>query len=122
MANWASLEAMVNSTITQVFGEPEPVLYQFIVNDVAAGDPVPITVLRRRREHDESDAVANVEEISVDPAQLPQAPQRGDLVTAWGSQFVVATPRQPDPYGFIELTLIMQATPLPNAPAPPPAQ
>jgi hypothetical protein len=50
-----------------------------------------------------------VEEIEVNPMDLPDAPpQRGDSVTAWGATFTVTTVRQPDPYGMVHLTLTMQ--------------
>ena len=55
------------------------------------------------------EALANVEEISVNPSDLISFPQRGDWVTAWGSQFVVTTVRQPDPYGLVELSLMARA-------------
>jgi hypothetical protein len=32
-------------------------------------------------------------------------------VTAWGSQFVVTTVRQPDPYGLVELALMARQIP-----------
>ena len=68
-----------------------------------------ITAVRHTREREESGARANVEEISVNPADLPSFPQRGDWVTAWGSQFVVTTVRQPYPYGMVELSLMVRA-------------
>jgi hypothetical protein len=50
-----------------------------------------------------------VEAISVNPADLPSFPQRGDWVTAWGFQFAVATVRQPDPYGMAQISLTLRA-------------
>ena len=76
---------------------------------VQGGPPMTITAIRRPRAPAESGAVANVEEISVNPADLPAPPQRGDWVRAWGYQFVVATTRQPDPYGLVDLTLMVRA-------------
>jgi hypothetical protein len=76
---------------------------------VATGNPVAITIIRHARVREEAGALANVEEIAVNPADLPRFPQRGDWVTAWGSQFVVATTRQPDPYGLVELALVLRA-------------
>ena len=73
------------------------------------GSPLTITVVRRLRERMEAGAVASVEEIEVNPIDLPNAPpQRGDSVTAWGATFTVTTVRQPDPYGMVHLTLTMQ--------------
>jgi hypothetical protein len=109
MADWPSLEAMLNLAIAQTFGDPQPAVYQAVVNGAAAGDPVSITVLRRLREREEAGSVASVEEISVNPADLPNFPRRGDWVTAWGTQFVVATVRQPDPYGMVQLSLTVRA-------------
>jgi hypothetical protein len=51
---------------------------------------------------------ASVEEIDVNPTDLPVLPARGDIVEAWGAVFTVTTVRQPDPYGMIHLTLTMQ--------------
>jgi hypothetical protein len=53
--------------------------------------------------------LANLEEISVNPADVSAVPRRGDQVTAWGSQFVVASVRQPDPYGMVQLTLMVRS-------------
>ena len=69
-----------------------------------------ITAIRHVRVREESGALANVEEISVNPADLPNFPQRGDWVTAWGSQFVVTTVRQPDPYGVWSSLSLMVAS------------
>jgi hypothetical protein len=114
MCDWPSIDAAANGVMQDAFGEP--VLYQS-----GSSDPITITAIRHTRVREESGAAASTEEISVNPADLPNFPQRGDVVTAWGSQFVVMTARQPDPYGLVEITLTMRATPLPNAPAPPPA-
>ena len=76
---------------------------------MAVGDPVTITAIRHARVREESGALANIEEISVSASALASFPQRGDWVTAWGSQFVVTTVRQPDPYGLVELSLTARA-------------
>lgn len=86
----------------------EPVVYQAMQAGQASGDPATITVIRRIRERAESGAVASVEEIELNPVDLPNAPQRGDTVAAWGAQFTVTTVRQPDPYGMVHLTLTLQ--------------
>ena len=112
MSDWASIDAAVNTIMLQTFGEP--VVYQPVQAGQAAGDPVTINAIRHVRVRDESGALANVEEISVNPADLPSFPQRGDWVTAWGSQFVVGLVRQPDPYGLVELSLTMRAGQTPN--------
>ena len=45
----------------------------------------------------------------MNPPIFANPPQPGDWVTAWGSQFVVTTVRQPDPYGMIDLALLQRA-------------
>jgi hypothetical protein len=113
MSDWPTIDAAANAVMQQVFGEP--VAYQSVQAGAPLGDPATITAIRHARLREESGALANVEEISVNPSDLANYPQRGDWVTAWGSQFVVATVRQPDPYGFVELSLMMRAGPNPNA-------
>ena len=65
-----------------------------------------ITIVRHVRVREEAGTVGNAEEISVNPADLPAPPQRGDWVTAWGQPFAVSSVRQPDPYGLYHLALI----------------
>jgi hypothetical protein len=103
MSDWPTIDAAVNAIMQQAFGEP--VVYQSLQAGVAMGDPVTITAIRHARVQAESGSVANAEEISVNPADLPNFPQRGDWVTAWGLQFVVGSVRQPDPYGLVQLSL-----------------
>jgi len=107
MSTWITIDAAVNATMQQTFGEP--VLYQPAHAGEAVGDPVTITAIRHARVREESGALANVEGISVNPSDLANFPQRGDWVTAWGSQFAVTTVRQPDPYGLVELSLMARA-------------
>ena len=107
MSDWPTIDASVNAIMQQTFGEP--VVYQSVQTGVALGDPVAITAIRHARVREESGALANVEEISVNPSDLASFPQRGDWVTAWGSEFVVTTVRQPDPYGMVELSLMARA-------------
>jgi len=106
MCDWASIEAAGNLAMLQAFGDPEPAVYQSVVNGVPTGDPKEITIVRHARVQEEAGAVSNVEEISVNPLDLPAPPQRGDWVTAWGQQFAVSSLRQPDPYGLYHLALI----------------
>jgi hypothetical protein len=106
-ADWSTLGADVNAIMQETFGEP--VAYQSVQAGVALGDSVTITAIRHARVREESGAMANVEEISVNPGDIPNFPQRGDWVTAWGSQFVVTSVRQPDPYGMVELSLMARA-------------
>ena len=103
MSDWPTLGAAVNGIMQNAFGEP--VVYQPVQGGFAAGDPLTVNAIRHIRVKEESGARASVEEISVNPADFPNLPQPGDWVTAWGSQFVVRTVRQPDPYGLIELSL-----------------
>ena len=112
MADWPTIDAAVNATMQQTFGES--VLYQPAQAGAAVGDPVTITAIRHARVREESGAPANVEGISVNPSDLANFPQRGDWVTAWGSQFVVTTVRQPDPYGLVEVSLMARAGQNPN--------
>jgi hypothetical protein len=107
MSNWAALDQAANAVMQSTFGEP--VLYQPVVNGEASGPAVTIIVIRHARVREESGLLANTEEISVNPADLPNFPQRGDWITAWGSQFVVTVVRQPDPYGMVQLTAIVRA-------------
>jgi hypothetical protein len=113
MSDWPTIDAAANAVMQQTFGEL--VVYQAVQAGMAAGDAVTITAIRHARVREESGALANVEEISVNPSDLANYPQRGDWVTAWGSQFVVTSVRQPDPYGMVELSLMMRAGPSPNA-------
>ena len=107
MSDWFAISADVNSILQNAFGEP--VVYQPMQAGKPVGSPLTITVVRRLRERMEAGAVASVEEIEVNPVDLPDAPpQRGDTVTAWGATFTVTTVRQPDPYGMVHLTLTMQ--------------
>jgi len=112
MCDWHTIDAATNAVMQQTFGEP--VVYQPVQGGAAVGDPVTITAIRHARVREESGALANVEEISVNPSDLASFPQRGDWVTAWGSQFVVTTVRQPDPYGLVELSLMARAGQNPN--------
>ena len=107
MSDWPTIDAAANAVMQQAFGEP--VVYQSAQAGVAVGDPVTIAAIRHARVREESGALASVEEISVNPSDLASFPQRGDWVTAWKSQFVVTTVRQPDPYGLVELSLMARA-------------
>jgi hypothetical protein len=107
MPDWSTINAAVNAIMQETFGEP--VVYQSALAGMAVGDPITITAIRHLRERAESGAVAKVEEISINPADLPNFPQPGDWVTAWGLQFVVGPVRQPDPYGMVVLSLTLRA-------------
>jgi hypothetical protein len=106
MSSWSTNSANANLIMQNRFGEP--VVYQAMRGGQPAGSPATITIVRRIRERMEAGAVASVEEIEVNPVDLPNPPQRGDTVAAWGAQFSVTTVRQPDPYGMIHLTLTLQ--------------
>jgi hypothetical protein len=107
MPNWPGIEAFADGVMLQTFGEP--VVYQPVEAGLPVGAPVTITIIRHARVREESGPLANIEEISVNPADLSAFPQRGDQVTAWGSQFVVSSVRQPDPYGMVALALMQRA-------------
>jgi hypothetical protein len=113
MSNWATIDAAATAVMQQAFGEP--VVYQSVQANAAVGDPLTVSAIRHARVREESGALANIEEISVNPSDLANYPQRGDWVTAWGSQFVVTSVRQPDPYGMVELSLMLRAGPNSNA-------
>jgi hypothetical protein len=106
MSDWFAISADVNSILQNAFGEP--VVYQPMQAGKPVGSPLTITVVRRLRERMEAGAVASMEEVEINPADLPNTPLRGDAVTAWESQFVVSTVRQPDPYGMVHVTLTLQ--------------
>jgi len=107
MADWPTTNAAMNAILLETFGEP--VVYQSVQLGAASADPLTINAIRHAREREEAGALANVEQISINPTDLPNLPQRGDWVSAWGSQFVVTTVRQPDPYGMVEVSLMVRA-------------
>ena len=82
-----------NVVMQQTFGEP--VVYQPVQAGAAVGDPLTITAVRHARVREETGALANFEEISVNPPDLPNPPVKGDWVTAWGAQYTLTTVRQP---------------------------
>jgi hypothetical protein len=108
-SDWPAIDAAVNAAMLDSFGEP--VMYQPVQGGLPAGDPVTITAIRHVRERAESGAAASAEEISLNPTDLPNFPQPGDWVTAWGTQFVVRTVRQPDAYGMAQLSLFARQSP-----------
>jgi hypothetical protein len=101
MSSWSAIDAAANVVMQQTFGEP--VVYQPVQAGAAVGDPLTITAVRHARVREESGALANFEEISVNP------PVKGDWVTARGAQYTVTTVRQPDAYGMIALALLQRA-------------
>ena len=103
MSDWPTIGAGVNAVMQNAFGEP--VVYQPVQAGFAVGDPFTIAAVRHIRVKEESGAKASVEEISVNAADFANFAQTGDWVTGWGSQFVVRTVRQPDPYGLVEISL-----------------
>ena len=102
------IDAAANVVMQDTFGEP--VAYQPVESGAAVGSPLTITGIRHAREREESGATANFEEISVNPSDLENPPAKGDWVTAWGTQYVVTTARQPDAYGMIALALLRRAS------------
>ena len=107
MPNWPSIEAFVDGVMLQTFGEP--VVYQPVQAGVAKGNPFTVTAIRHLRVREESGAVANFEEISVNPTDFSNPPVKGDWVTAWGTQYVVTTVRQSDAYGMLNLALLQRS-------------
>jgi len=106
MSGWPTISANANRIMQNAFGEP--VMYQAMQAGLAVGAPTTITVIRRIRERMEAGPVASVEEIEINPVDLPNPPQRGDIVAAWGVAFTVTTVRQSDPYGMVLATLTLQ--------------
>jgi hypothetical protein len=107
MSGWQTTAAAANAVMQNAFGEPA--VYQPVEAGLPVGAPVTITVVRHARVREESGAMANLEEISVNPVDLAAFPQRGDQVAVGDSQFVVASVRQPDPYGMVQLTLMVRS-------------
>ena len=107
MPNWPSIEAFVDGVMLQTFGEP--VVYQQVQAGVAQGNPFTVTAIRHLRVREESGEVANFEEISVNPTDFSNPPAKGDWLTAWGTQYVVTTVRQPDAYGMLNLALLQRS-------------
>jgi len=79
MSSWSAIDAAANVVMQQTFGEP--VAYQPVQAGTAVGDPLTITAVRHARVREESGALANFEEISVNPPDLPNPPVKGDWVT-----------------------------------------
>ena len=107
MSDWSTIDAAANAVMQATFGES--VLYQAVQAGAAVGGPFAIIAVRHARLPAESGALANFEEISVNPADFQNPPAKGDWVTAWGTQFVVTALRQPDAYGMIALTLLQRS-------------
>ena len=107
MPNWPSIEAFVDGVIAQTFGEP--VVYQPVQAGAAHGSASTVTAVRHLRPRDESGAMASFEEISVNASDFANPPEKGDWVTAWGTQYVVTTVRQPDAYGMLNLALLQRS-------------
>ena len=68
MPNWPSIEAFVDGVMSQTFGEP--VVYQPVQAGAAQGSPFTVTAVRHLRVREESGAMANFEEISVNPSDF----------------------------------------------------
>ena len=107
MPDWPSIDAAVNVIMQQTFGEP--VVYQPAQAGQAVGDPVPIAAIRHSRMNEEAGAMANFEEISVNPSDFASPPVKGDWIIAWGSQYVVTAVRQQDAYGMLTLALLQRS-------------
>jgi len=106
MSDWSTIDAAANAVMQATFGES--VVYQAVQAGAPVGGPLTITAVRHARVLAESGATANFEEISVNPIDFQNPPAKGDWVTAWGTQFVVTTLRQPDAYGMIALALLQR--------------
>jgi hypothetical protein len=107
MSDWPAIDAAANVVMQETFGEP--VAYQPVESGATVGSPLTITAIRHAREREESGAIASFEEISVNPSDFENPPSKGDWVTAWGTQYVVTTVRQPDAYGMLNLSLLQRS-------------
>ena len=107
MPDWSTIDSAINVIMQETFGEP--VVYQSVKTGQALGDPVIITAIRHSRVNEEVGAMANFEEISVNPSDFANPPAKGDWVTAWGTQYVVTAVRQPDAYGLLTLALLQRS-------------
>ena len=107
MSDWPTIDAAATAIMQQTFGEP--VVYQPVQAGAAQGNPFTVTAIRHLRPREESGATASFEEISVNPSDFPNPPAKGDWVTAWGTQYVVTTVRQPDAYGMLNLALLQRS-------------
>jgi len=107
MSDWPTIDAAANVVMQDTFGEP--VVYQSVEAGAEVGSPLTVTAVRHARVREESGAMANVEEISVNPSDFSNPPSKGDWVTAWGAQYVVTAVRQPDAYGMLNLTLLQRS-------------
>ena len=107
MSDWPTIDAAANVVMQEAFGES--VVYQPVQSGAAVGSPLTITAIRHAREREESGATASFEEISVNPSDFSNPPAKGDWVTAWGTQYVVTTVRQPDAYGMLNLSLLQRS-------------
>jgi len=107
MSGWPTICARANLVLQNRFGKP--VVYQPMQAGQPVGSPLTIVVIRRMRQRIEAGPVASLEEIEVNPIDLPNTPVRGDAVSAWGAQFTVTTVRQPDPYGMLLLSLTLRS-------------
>jgi len=108
MSDWSTIDAAANAVMQATFGES--VVYQAAQSGAPVGGPLTITAVRHARVPAESGATANFEGISVNPMDFQNPPAKGDWVSAWGTQFVVTTLRQPDAYGMIALALLQRAS------------
>ena len=107
MSDWPAIDSAANVVMQDTFGEP--VVYQAVESGAAVGSSLTVTAVRHARVRDESGAMANVEEVSVNPSDFSKPPAKGDWVTAWGAQYVVTVVRQPDAYGMLNLTLLQRS-------------
>ena len=106
MSDWPAIDAAATLVMQQTFGEP--VVYQPVQGGAAVGSSFTVVSVRHARLPDESGRTSNFEEISVNPADFPNPPAKGDWVTAWGYQYSVSVVRQPDAYGMVNLTLLQR--------------
>jgi hypothetical protein len=107
MCDWARIDAAVNVVMQETFGEP--VSYQPVQAGQAAGDPMTVMAIRHSRVREEAGAMANFEEVSVNPSDFANPPAKGDWVTAWGARYVVTNAHQPDAYGMLILSLLQRS-------------
>jgi len=77
VSDWSTIDAAANAVMQQTFGEP--VVYQPLQAGAAVGEPLTITAVRHARVLEESGAMGNFEEISVNPTDFQNPPGKGRL-------------------------------------------
>ena len=107
MSDWPAIDAAANVVMQETFGEP--VVYQPVESGAAVGiavdDHGDSPCSRARGVGRDSELRGDLGE----SVRLLESAGQGDWVTAWGTQYVVTTVRQPDAYGMLNLALLQRS-------------